>query len=65
MKNLKVQPQQIDLIGDSGSYINTREVTKRFRVEPGDYIIIPSTYNEDQACEFLLRAFTENAYVSQ
>lgn len=36
-----------------------REVTKRFRVDPGNYIIIPSTYEEDHTCEFMLRVFTE------
>ncbi len=36
-----------------------REVTKRFRVDPGNYLIIPSTYDEDRDCEFMLRVFTE------
>jgi hypothetical protein len=36
-----------------------REITKRFRVEPGDYLIIPSTYEADRNCEFMLRLFTE------
>ena len=46
-------------MGSSGSYINSREVQGRFRVTPGRYIIIPSTYEEDRDCEFLLRVFTE------
>ena len=46
-------------VGSSGSYINNREVTNRFRVDPGYYIIIPSTYDEDRSCEFMLRIFTE------
>ncbi len=49
----------LDRIGSSGSYINSREVTMRFRLEPGHYLIIPSTYEEDKTCEFLLRILTE------
>jgi calpain len=58
-KGLKLYSNQLDRIGASGSYINSREVTKRFRVEPGNYLIIPSTYDEDRVCEFMLRIFTE------
>ncbi len=36
-----------------------REVTKRFRVDPGNYLIIPSTDKEDRDCEFILRVYTE------
>lgn len=50
---------QLERVGASGSYINRREVTKRFRVPPGAYIIIPSTYDSDKAGKFLLRMFTE------
>jgi hypothetical protein len=32
---LRLYSSQLDRIGTSGSYINLREVTKRFRVEPG------------------------------
>ena len=56
---LKLYANQLDRIGASGSYINSREVTKRFRVNPGYYLIVPSTYDEDKACEFLIRVFTE------
>jgi len=55
----KLYANQLERIGTSGSYINSREITKRFRVEPGKYLIIPSTYDEDKHCEFLLRIFTE------
>ena len=49
----------MERIDTSGSYVNSRDVTKRFRLSPGNYIIIPSTYDEDRACEFLLRIFTQ------
>lgn len=46
-------------INSSGPYINKREVTRRFCLEPGAYIIIPSTFDENVEGEFLLRVFTE------
>jgi len=53
---------QLDKIGSSGTYINSREVTERFSVEAGYYLIIPSTYECNyQECDFLLRIFTETA----
>ncbi|KAH9519603.1 hypothetical protein Btru_003121 [Bulinus truncatus] len=36
-----------------------REVTKRFTLKPGTYVIIPCTYNPDEEAEFILRVFTE------
>lgn len=61
----KLYASQLSRIGTSGSYINSREVTKRFRVEPGNYLIIPSTYEEDQNCEFMLRVFSEQLIESK
>uniref|UniRef100_A0A669CNQ3 Calpain-3 n=1 Tax=Oreochromis niloticus TaxID=8128 RepID=A0A669CNQ3_ORENI len=39
------------------SYINLREVTQRFRLSPGEYVIVPSTYEPHQEGEFILRFF--------
>ena len=58
---LKFYSNQLERIGASGSYINSREVTKRFRLEPGYYLIIPSTYEDDKSCEFMVRILTEEA----
>merc|ERR1719167_1464782 len=43
----------------SRSFINSREVTGRFRLAPGSYLIIPSTYEPNCEGEFLLRTFSE------
>ena len=56
---LRLYANDLIRIGSSGSYINNREVTARFRVDPAHYIIIPSTYDEDRSAEFMLRIFTE------
>ncbi|XP_078667907.1 calpain-2 catalytic subunit-like isoform X4 [Branchiostoma floridae x Branchiostoma belcheri] len=43
----------------SGSYINLREVTKRVKLPPGNYIVMPSTFKPNEEAEFLLRIYTE------
>ena len=43
----------------SKSFINMREVTGRFRLSPGTYVIVSSTYDPGYEGQFLLRTFTE------
>ena len=38
---------------------NTFEVTKRFKLKPGSYAVIPTTYYPDKEGDFLLRIFSE------
>lgn len=42
----------------SAAFINLREVTGRFRLPSGSYIIVPSTYDPGEQGEFMLRIFT-------
>lgn len=42
------------------SFINLREVTCRFKLSPGVYCIVPSTFDPNEEGEFLLRIFSEN-----
>jgi calpain len=46
-------------VTSSGSYQQIREVSARFRLDPGSYIVIPSTWYADEESDFLLRIFTE------
>ncbi|XP_062292981.1 calpain-3b isoform X2 [Scomber scombrus] len=47
------------------TYINLREVTERFRLPPGEYIIIPTTFQHHEEGEFILRVFSEKRSTSE
>ena len=40
-------------------FTNKSEISGRFHLKPGHYVIIPSTYSPDVDGEFLLRIFSE------
>ena len=43
----------------SKAFVNLREVSGRFKLPPGTYVIVPSSFHPDQESEFILRVFTE------
>ncbi|XP_045508024.1 calpain-B isoform X5 [Colias croceus] len=48
-------------VGRSQAFINLREVSARFKFEPGHYVIVPSTFDPNEEGEFLLRVFSEKS----
>ncbi|KAK5852820.1 hypothetical protein PBY51_006659 [Eleginops maclovinus] len=47
------------------TYINLREVTERIHLPPGEYIIIPTTFEAHQEGEFILRVFSEKQNITE
>ncbi|XP_071111005.1 calpain-A-like [Haliotis cracherodii] len=48
--------------GKSGVYINYREVSGRFELDPGHYVIIPSTFMPNCSAKFMLRVYGEKSF---
>lgn len=64
-------PDQVDHLGKdffrcngskarSKSYINMREVCERFSLPPGNYLLIPTTFQPHTEADFLIRVYSES-----
>ncbi|KAM4695301.1 calpain-9 [Discoglossus pictus] len=43
----------------SKTYINVREISQRFKLPPGEYMLVPTTFEPHQEADFCLRIFSE------
>ncbi|XP_005185121.2 calpain-A isoform X2 [Musca domestica] len=65
-RDLQVRPQGLSFfkyrssVARSPHFINTREVTARFKLPPGHYLIVPSTFDPNEEGEFIIRVFSES-----
>ncbi|KAH8270906.1 hypothetical protein KR018_011929 [Drosophila ironensis] len=64
-RELETRPQGLNFfrykssVGRSPHFINTREVCARFKLPPGHYLIVPSTFDPNEEGEFIIRVFSE------
>ena len=51
-----------NIIGRSGAFINSRDVSKSFLLSAGSYCIIPSTFDKQEGGGFFLRLYVDSRW---
>lgn len=52
--------EERDNLTDGMDFVDLHEMSARFRLLPGYYLIVPATFDVNQEGEFLIRVFTEH-----
>lgn len=47
-------------VASSGHFIDSREVVTRLTLPPGEYLVVPCTWDPNEEADFYLRFFFEN-----
>ncbi|CDQ70916.1 unnamed protein product [Oncorhynchus mykiss] len=45
----------------SKTYVNVREISERFTLPPGNYLLVPTTFQPHDEADFIIRIFSEKA----
>ena len=67
LKDPKCGPLDVNFFKRSASvakspvFSNMREVCGRHKLTPGNYVIVPSTFQPNEEADFMLRLYTEKA----
>ena len=51
--------QKLEIVAHTPTFVSMREIFGRHKLPPGEYLIIPCTFNKDEDSEFLLRLYSE------
>ncbi|XP_078287098.1 LOW QUALITY PROTEIN: calpain-9-like, partial [Rhinoraja longicauda] len=57
--------QKTRAVFESGTYTNSRSVSRRMQLPAGQYVIVPSTYSQDEERGFFLRIFAQKNNLSR
>ena len=51
--------QSHDVSAKSSTFINMREICDHHKLPPGEYVVVPSTYEPNDEGDFILRVYSE------
>ncbi len=47
-------------VAQTKTYMNAREVMEFFRLKPGEYLIVPSTFNANETASFIVTILSKS-----
>jgi len=57
MKTRRFSHKELTKIFNDSNYVGQRELSKRFDLEQGSYVLIPSLYEKDVNMKFFIRVY--------